>query len=263
MTLGFLGVGHIASALISGFCTLPRWSEQILVSPRNPQRSADLAERFPQVTIAANNQAVVDGSDHLFIALRPQIAAEALLELRFSPKPTIVSLMAMVPMSVLQTLLAPARHILRAVPMPSVAQHRGPIPIWPSDPAIEALLGRIGTIFPVDREAALHALWTTTALAAPYYGFLGRITAWLARQGLPLGEATNYVAALVQAMDEPVGSQDLEGFNSLAAAVSTKGGLNEQAARELDAAEWLAALDPVLDRIRKRLEGMPTPPATE
>ena len=78
MTLGFIGVGHIAGAVITGLCTSPGWSEPILLSPRSTSMAAALAARFPLVSVAADNQAVIDGCGRLVLAVRPQVAATVL-----------------------------------------------------------------------------------------------------------------------------------------------------------------------------------------
>src|SRR3954451_13658991 len=72
--LGFVGVGAIAEALIAGLCAGGEQRGTFLLSPRNAQLSKGLAERFAFVKVAADNQAVVDGSDIVFLAVTPQIA---------------------------------------------------------------------------------------------------------------------------------------------------------------------------------------------
>ena len=76
-TVGFLGVGTINSAVCRGLCTLApelRPSE-VLLSPRGAAKAAALAADFPGVCrVCETNQAVVDGSDTLFLAMLPQQA---------------------------------------------------------------------------------------------------------------------------------------------------------------------------------------------
>ncbi len=65
------------------------------------------------------------------------------------------------------------------VPLPPVADHLGPIALCPPDRKIAALFGGIGTVTEIDTEEQLHALWTVTAMMAPYFGFLQQMSAWL------------------------------------------------------------------------------------
>ena len=78
MRLGFVGTGTITTALVTGLCTAARPPERILVSPRNAEKAAALAEAFPRVAVAKDNQAVIDGSDWVFRAVLPRIAREGL-----------------------------------------------------------------------------------------------------------------------------------------------------------------------------------------
>ena len=254
MTLGFIGVGHIAGAMVTGLSTSPGWSEPILLSPRSAAMAASLAARFPAVTIAADNQAVIDGCDRLVLAVRPQVAAAVLGELSIRPDQPILSLIGMVSEAELRRLVRSTALIVRACPLPSVAEHRGPIALWPSDPASEALLGRIGRVVAVESESALHALWAATGLIATWYGLADAVALWLQQRGVAPEGATSYVAALIQAIDGALDRPGATGFSDLAVGASTRGGLNEQAARELSAAGWFGAIDGTLDRLLRRLE---------
>src|SRR5262245_4739042 len=93
MRLGFVGTGTIAAAIIEGLFAADG-AHSITVSPRNAEVAADLAARFANVRIAPTNQAVLDASDVVFLAVRPQIADGVLRELRFRPDHHVISLIA-------------------------------------------------------------------------------------------------------------------------------------------------------------------------
>jgi pyrroline-5-carboxylate reductase len=152
--------------------------------------------------------------------------------------------------------------IVRAVPLPSVARHQGPIALWPAEPASEALFGRIGRVVVVESEAALNALWATTGLVATFYGLADAVAGWLQQRAVAPAEATSYVAALIQAIDDALDRPGATGFADLATSASTRGGLNEQAVRQLAASGWFSALDPTLDGLLRRLDGEIEPPST-
>ena len=61
-TYGVLGVGALASAIVTGLCDGVEDPPDVLLSPRNSATASGLAARFPTVTVAADNQGVVDGS---------------------------------------------------------------------------------------------------------------------------------------------------------------------------------------------------------
>lgn len=62
MTLGFLGTGAITSAIVTGLNSPGGPGPTIHVSPRSAPVAAALATRFPNVSIAASNQQVLDTS---------------------------------------------------------------------------------------------------------------------------------------------------------------------------------------------------------
>ena len=75
---GVLGVGSIATAIVTGLCDGVVEPPEILLSPRNAERAAELAARFPSVRVAMDNQQVVDDSDVVVVCLLPTHAAEVL-----------------------------------------------------------------------------------------------------------------------------------------------------------------------------------------
>ena len=131
--LGFVGTGAITSAIVTGLNAAGLGGDTILVSPRNAETAAALAAKFPSVTVAASNQAVLDGSDVVMLAVRPQVAAEVLSELKFRADHRVISLMAIVPLEQVRAMVVPAHTVTRAVPLPLVADCCGPTPIFPPD----------------------------------------------------------------------------------------------------------------------------------
>lgn len=106
MTIGFIGTGNIASALVRGLCASARPPSRILVSPRNTEKAARLAAEFAQVRVAATNQAVVDESDTVILSVLPQAAEKILGALAFRTGQRIVSLIAMTPLDLTRRLVS-------------------------------------------------------------------------------------------------------------------------------------------------------------
>ncbi len=92
MKLGFIGTGALSSAIVTGLKSLPGETTPVVISPRNEEIAAGLAARFPDVTIAADNQAVLDQSDMVMLAVRPQIARDACMPpiVAASTQPTFI-----------------------------------------------------------------------------------------------------------------------------------------------------------------------------
>lgn len=253
MTLGFVGTGTIVAAIVEGLCLTPD-AGPILVSPRNADIAADLAARFLNVRIAESNQAVLDGSDMVMLAVRPQIADAVLRELRFRPGHKVVSLIATVSLDYLRGAVAPATDVIRAVPLPAVARRQGPTAVYPPDPAIIALFDTLGTAVALDNESEFDAFSTTTAVMASYFAFAGTVTSWMERNGIAAGTARAFVGQMLAGLSGASTAHPDRSFAALADEHQTRGGLNEQIYRAISQDGTLVdldrALDGVLDRVR-------------
>jgi len=94
MKLGFVGTGAMTSAIVGGLRSGAVERHCIRLSPRNPGIAADLASRFPAVSIATSNQDVLDGSEIVVLAVRPQIARNVVSKLRFRPDHRVISIVS-------------------------------------------------------------------------------------------------------------------------------------------------------------------------
>ena len=202
MKLGFIGSGAIASAIITGLSSDQTDRPPILLLPRNADISAQLASRFSNVRVAATNQAVLEGSDVVMLTVRPQIARDALSELRFRRDRHVISLIATLSLETVSALIAPARRITRAVPLPSVAYRRGPTPIYPPDRRVADLFGALGGAIEVRTAGEFDTFCTATVSIASYFTFAETVASWLARHDVPAAEARRYVAGVFQGSAE-------------------------------------------------------------
>jgi pyrroline-5-carboxylate reductase len=254
MKLGFAGTGAITTAIVTGLNASDGPKDTILVSPRNAEVSAALAARFSNVKVAASNQDVLDGSDVVVVAVRPQVADEVLSQLKFRPDHHVISLMAIIPLEKVAAMVAPARKIVRAIPLPMVADRCGPTPIYPPDPLAAALFNRLGTVIEAKSAEQFSAFSAATATMAPYFAFAGEIAEWLARHDVPAGDARRYVATVFQGLANIAVNMPEHGYAELAAEFATRGGINEQAAKHLRDTRALASLSAALDAVLKRIK---------
>jgi pyrroline-5-carboxylate reductase len=265
MKVGFLGVGKIAGAIIEGLCTSPTSdgssgvpaSEpgvdlEIFLSPRNAEKSTALAEKYPAVTRLDSNQAVLDASDIVIIALRPAVAVDILRGLHFDRRHTVVSLIPLLKYADLLPAVAPAVAVSRAIPLPAVIYHQCPIPLYHASETVTQLFGRIGQLLPVTDEDQLHALWTLTGLITPFYEQLNALSKWTTDHGVDRQTTDTYMADLFQSLSYMAQQSRPIDFAELAQHAATPNGMNEQAGREIrDSgahAAWVSAADHLLER---------------
>ena len=254
-SIGFIGTGAITEAVVTGLCTLDDPPSEITVSPRNLERARALSETFQRVSVAPDNQSVIDSSDVVCLAVRPDIANTLLRDLRFREGQQIVSFIATISISDIRTLVAPAKQVCRMVPLPAVAQHLGPVALCPPNQEIAALFGGIGILTQVNDEAQLHALWAVTSMMAPFFGSLNQMGSWLEDRNIEPEQARQYVASMIHAMSVTAKGAGNSDFEDLIVEHSTPRGLNEQALRELQGAGCCAHISSVLTLIENRLNG--------
>jgi pyrroline-5-carboxylate reductase len=251
-THGVLGVGSIAASIVTGLCDGVPKPPQVVLSPRNAARAADLASRHPSVRVAPDNQAVVDESDLVIICVLPQQAAEVLPGLRFRADHAVVSAMAGVSVAQLRRLVAPATDVARSIPLPAVASRGSVTPVHPATHAATQLFARLGGSMEVADEVAYESVAAASATVAAHLRYLATIADWLSGHGVAPADARRYVAQTFAALSDELDSPTLD-LDVVAGAHATPGGLNEQFAHDLEVAGTYDAVRAGLDAVLARL----------
>lgn len=252
MKIGFIGTGKISSAVVDGLCRSTIADLSIRLSPRNEQTSRLLAQTYANVDRCPSNQQVLDESDLVCLAVRPNDAQQVLQELVFREDHTVVSFVPFLLKADLAAGAAPARHVCRAIPLPTVAHHQCPIPILNASDTVMSLFGAIGQVLCVEDERQLHVLWTLTGLISPFYDLLGQWSAWSRAQGVGQDLANAFIADMVQALSFSAQQHRPIRFDELSHHAATPRGMNEQAAQEIMAAGSHTAYEEALDRLLTR-----------
>ena len=252
MTLGILGTGTIAAAIVRGLRSTGD-TTSIFLSPRNAATATALAAQFPGVTVCGSNQEVVDRCDTVLLAVRPQVARSVLAALRFRPDHQILSVIAIFSLDRLSGLVSPAHRITRAVPLPSAADRQSPTAIYPAHEDALSFFRLLGPAFAVDTEEQINAIGTVSSIVASYFAFADGAASWLARYGIPESAAREYVARMLPSLAEEVAETPSLSFRSLARQHATPGGLNEQLLRYLDEQGVFETLSEALDGVMQRV----------
>jgi len=125
MTMGFIGTGRITEAVVTGLCKTDFRNTPIVLSPRNEVVADRLAAGHPNVSIASGNQDVLDQSDLVFLAVRPQVVEEVVNALRFRPGHHVISFVAVTPTERLHAWIGQQIRLSLAIPLPFVADLQG------------------------------------------------------------------------------------------------------------------------------------------
>jgi pyrroline-5-carboxylate reductase len=251
-TVGILGVGRLAEFLVAG---LRRQADApaILLSPRNAERAARLAERHG-LEIAPDNAALVAASDIILLATRPAQAAEAVAGLPWRAGHLLVCLCAGVSLARLGPRAAPAT-IVRAMPLSAAAIGESPTCLYPDVAPARDLLSRLGPVISLPDEAAFEAASVSGAFYGWVHALIGEATDWCAAEGVPETAAREVMARTVGAAASMVLHQTETSFSEMMEELATPGGVTElglETLREEKSYEaWRAACAAVLARARR------------
>ena len=154
-TVGFLGAGNMAGALIKGLLHAGALAPSAIVaSDVNGERLAQLASAHG-IRTTSDNHELVRGCDVLVLAVKPQVIDKVLTAVAADVKPTqlVISIAAGVPLAGIEARLPTGTHVVRSMP---------------NTPAI-ALAGATGI------SAGTHATEDDVAVARALFEAVGKV----------------------------------------------------------------------------------------
>lgn len=251
-TIGIIGVGEIAAAVVDGLGAEASDMPQVLLSPRGAATAIDLAARHDRVRVCADNQEVADGSDLLMIAVRPPMLAEAMTDVRLRPGTIVVSVVAGVALDRLRELLGPDVSVVRAIPLPAVRRRRGTTATYPANTVVSGLFDQLGGTLPVAVERDFDTLSAATGSVSAHLSMIATVAAWADRHTDSGTDAAGYVREVFLGLGGGLADPSRT-LDQLAADHETPGGLNEQLRRTWFSTATATALDDALDRLLERV----------
>lgn len=255
LTFGFIGVGTITEAVVTGLCKTEFSDCKIIVSPRNREVAARLASAHTNVHVAKDNQDVIDQADVVFLAIRVQIVEDVVRSLRFRADQRVISFVAATPLARLAAWIGQPIKLSQAVPLPFVANLEGSTAIYPSDEVATAVFTALGTAVEVERKRQYDLLAVSSSLMGTYFALLETTSTWLEQQGLPRSAADTYLRTLFSALGTVTATRIDSSFAELSREYATHGGTNEQLARLFFSHGGGDALTAALASVLARIEG--------
>ena len=252
MKLGFIGTGAITEAIVVGLMEAEFPLSEIFVSARGAATAARLAASFEKVRVCNHNQEIVDASDILFLAVRPQIAEEVVSSLAFPGDVAIVSLIAMLPAEKIAGWIGHPVDVTRAIPLPSVANRSGVTVIYPGSDRLTQLFGALGAVVNATSIEEVNAYSAAASLMATYFGCLETAVQWMVAHGAEYGGARTYVARVFWGLAQTAIKSHAT-FETLVGAHSVPQGLNEQAYRVFAGSGGTDALVAAMDSVATRI----------
>lgn len=249
--IGFIGVGHLAGFLVEGLRRADSDAE-IILSPRNVERSAHLAMRFG-ATVAVDNQAVADTADVILLTTRPGDTVAACNDVYFRPGQIVVSTVAGLSLASLTPAIVPATAV-RAMPISCAALNSSPTLLYPENPRARALFALLGSVHVLADEAQFAPASVIAAFYGWVYALLDETVAWTVGAGVPPQIARDLVLETVRGATDMALAQPEKDLVNMLDSLATPGGITEYGLKilhqrhGLDA--WTIALDAVFDRMK-------------
>ena len=253
MKLGFIGTGNITVAVVNGICGSKIAFKKILVSPKNKSHALKLSKKFKKVSVAKNNQEIVDKCNWIFLAITPKVGIQIIPKLKFRSNQKIISFISTIKLAQLKKFINKKVKIVRAIPLPPISIGKGPVPICPADKQVKSFFDKIGTTIEIKGEKLSNSFWSMSGMMAPFYEMLKVQADWLVKRGIKRDKAQKYITSLFVALSEDSAIKSKKHLKHLVAESQTPGGLNEQGIKELRKSGYYKYLEKSLNSILNRL----------
>ena len=253
MNLGFIGTGKITSSVVTGICRSKISFKKIILSPRNKNIAKKLKKKFRKVSIAKNNQEIVNSCNWVFLAVTPTVGQKIIKNLKFKSSQTIVSFISTMTLPQLKKAIKVKATIARVIPLPPISLKKGPVPLFPPNKKIKNFFDKLGTTVEINNEKLSKNFWSTSGMMAPFYELLNTMSNWLVKRGVKRDKAQKYITSLFVALSEDAVVNSNKDLKYLVKESQTPRGLNEQGVKELRKAGFYRSTEKTLNSILKRL----------
>ncbi|MFX0185966.1 MAG: pyrroline-5-carboxylate reductase family protein [Candidatus Hodarchaeota archaeon] len=251
--VGMIGVGHAASFLVEGFRKANREME-IILSPRNIERSKKMAAQFGAVVVN-NNQAVVDSTDLVILSTRPSDTVKVAQNINFRSEQVVISIAAGVTLKSLIHVTLPAT-VVRAMPISCAAINQSPTLLYPDHSIARELFSSVGQVHTLQNETFFTRASVIAAFYAWIFELLNQTITWTAKTGISERQARNIVLETVYGAVNIALTQSDKDLTSILATLATSGGITEQGLNVLVQQHGFTAWIEALEAVHKRLSAI-------
>ena len=253
MKLGFIGTGKITLSVVTGICSSKIPYKNIILSSRNRSIARSLKNKYRKVSIAKNNQEILNSCNWIFLAITPAVGQKIIKNLKFKSNHTIISFISTMTLPQLKKAIKVKAKIIRAIPLPPISLKKGPVPIFPPNRKVKNFFDKLGTTIEINNEKLSKNFWSTSGMMAPFYELLSTMSNWLVKRGVKREKAQKYITSLFVALSEDAVEKSKKDLKFLVKESQTPRGLNEQGVKELRKAGFYRSTEKTLNSILKRL----------
>lgn len=233
MKIGFIGAGKMASAIIKGLISTEFTQPQNLIASQAESESIEEKSKTLGIKVTSSNLEVINTSDIIFIATKPNQVEGVINEIKQSvtPEKLIVSIAAGVTTKKLESILPDRTRVIRVMPNTPALVGEGMSGMVGGSTTtsedlnyIKQLLSTIGKCIIVEKEEQIDIV---TAISGSGPAFFYKVINEIARAGEKLG--LDYEKSLLLSIQTAIGSAKMAlnreiSMEELISNVATKGG---------------------------------------
>ena len=261
--IGFIGGGNMATSLIGGLIVDGTTPSQIRVADPNAHTTEPLQQRFG-IPIATDNRALVEESDVVVLAVKPQVLREVCQQIAGAVQakhPLIISVAAGIRISDIDRWLGDDNAIVRTMPNTPALVQCGATALYANKrvdetqrEVAERIMRAVGLTQWLENEPMMDAV-TALSGSGPAYLFL--VIEALEQAGCKLGlnEESSRVLALQTAFGAAkMALESNESVEELRRRVTSPGGTTERAIGILDEGGLRGLFEQALTGARDRAQ---------
>lgn len=264
LPLQFLGGGNMADAIIAGLIVAGHDAARIRVVEPDAARAQALAERYGVGTDAPG--AALSAEAVTVLAVKPQVAAEALAATKVPAGALLVSIAAGLSCDWLRAQLPAGARVARCMPNTPARLGAGITGIW-ADADVDAearaqvdyLLGAAGATVWLESEAQIDAVTALSGSGPAYVFALGEAMAAAGQQlGLPADTAEKLARQTLIGAGRLLAEGDATA-GELRQRVTSAGGTTAAALAELEAGSFEALITRAMRAAAERARALSAP----
>ncbi|MFO8069235.1 MAG: pyrroline-5-carboxylate reductase [Alkalibacterium sp.] len=261
MKIGFIGFGNMAKAIAKGLIdnnVLER--ENIYFSTRSKESRLAIETEW-SINALESNQAVIDHSDIIILAVKPHQMDDVLTGLDFTSDVLLLSIVAGYSSEQLNRYISP-QHYIRTMPNLNAQVNASMTALVENNQVTEADMGKAKTIFSAVGEIVVipeEQLGIFIALAgsspALVFLFIDTLARTAVKHGMPKAKATKIAAQAVLGSGKTVKESADSPWN-LIDQVSSPGGITVEAVLSLLETDFSSSIIKAVDTMIEKNEEM-------
>ncbi len=262
MTIGFIGGGNMAHAIIGGLLNADHRGDRLYVSDRHANSVSRMSARHADITTGTDNAMTVENANILVLAVKPQLLETVMRPLAGAARPAnqlAISIAAGITLDTLCDLLAPTRAIVRIMPNQPALVGAGmsvlaatPETTPPQRELAGYVAGATGEAAWIDDERLMDAVTAVSGSGPAYFYLLMELMESAARDmGLPADLARILTRQTAYGAGRVAAESELE-LVALRESVTSKGGTTAAALASFDGDGIRAIVERALRAARDR-----------